>query len=77
MNDLDPSHCLTEGLLINTIGNQTKLVNDIQVHHQSLLVPQNIVDINPQPIISMLQYLNFINMILIYMFLFRIELQVT
>lgn len=53
MNDLDPSHYLTEDL-INTIENQTKTVNDIQVHPLVLLVPQDIVVINHQPITSML-----------------------
>lgn len=53
MNDLDPSQYLTEDLT-NTIENQTKTVNDIQVHPLVLLVPQDIVVINLQPITSML-----------------------
>lgn len=53
MNDLDPSQRLTEDLT-NIIENQTKHVNDIQVHPLVLLVPQDIVVINHQPITSML-----------------------
>lgn len=58
MNDLDPSQCLLEGLT-NTIENQTKPANGIQVRRQILLVPQDIVDINRQLIISMLLMFNF------------------
>lgn len=39
--------------LINTIENQTKAVNDIQVHRLALLVPRIIVVIN----LSEFQYL--------------------
>lgn len=59
MNVLVQSQYLIEGL-INIIENQTKVVNDIQVHHLILLVPQDIVVINHQPIISMLIIIHYL-----------------
>lgn len=52
MNDLVPSQRLIEDL-INNKEKQTKIVNDIQVRLQVLLVPQDIVVTNLQQIPSM------------------------
>jgi len=53
MSDLVPNQYLIEEL-INTIENQIKVVNDIQVHPLVHLVLRDIVVINHQPITSML-----------------------